>query len=223
MIDIQYKKKSGIYKITSLVNKSFYIGSATCLYSRYHRHIFDLKKGSHANNHLQNLYNKYGRNNLLFEVIVLCIPKKLINTEQNYMDNLKPNINICKITNSTLGYKHTPETRIKLSEIRKGKQYSLGRKLSDESKRKMSLKAKERGLHPSLKEASIKANTGKKHSQERIDKRVIKQLKLSKKDILEIRKLLKQGVYQKDIAKKYNVSQRNICRINLGIGYYSNF
>ena len=223
MIDIQYKKKSGIYKITSLINNSFYIGSATCLYSRYHRHIFDLKKDNHANTHLQNLFNKYGSDNLLFEIIFLCSPEQLTIMEQDYIDNLKPNINICKIANSTLGYKHTPKTRINLSKIRKGKQYSLGRKLSDESKRKISAKAKERGLHPAFKEASIKANTGRKHTKEEINQRVIKQLKLSKSDVLEIRKLLTEGVYQKDIAKKYNVSQRNICRINLGIGYYSNF
>ena len=66
-------------------------------------------------------------------------------------------------------------------------------------------------------EASIKANTGSKHSKERIMIRSEKQKKINSGQEAEIKLLLSNGVYQMDIAKKYNVSQRVISKISQGI------
>jgi len=43
--------------------------------------------------------------------------------------------------------------------------------------------------------------------------------KLTDKQIIKIKNDLKNGVYQKDIAKKYNVTQTTICSINIGKYY----
>lgn len=40
--------------------------------------------------------------------------------------------------------------------------------------------------------------------------------KLTNKDILEIRKLLKEGVYQKDVAKRFKVCRDTITNISIG-------
>jgi len=216
-MDISFKNKSGIYIIKTEINNRFYIGSAINLYNRMHTHLTHLKKNKHCNTKLQRFVNKHGIENLFFECVELCEKENLIIREQFYIDTLKPFYNIAKKAGSTLGTKITKEQSEKLSKLRKGKQNSLGRILSEETKQKISEKAKKRGLHPNFKEASIKANTGRKQTKEHRAKITEKQKKINNIQLLEINKLLKEGVFQKEIALKYNVSQRVIAKINLGI------
>ncbi len=63
------KSKSGIYKITCLVNGKIYIGSTFNLSSRRAVHFSALKNKKHVNRHLQNAYNKYGGENFTFEYL----------------------------------------------------------------------------------------------------------------------------------------------------------
>jgi group I intron endonuclease len=216
-MDISLKNKSGIYIIKTKINNRFYIGSAINLYNRMHTHLTQLKQKKHCNLKLQRFVNKYGIENLFFECVELCDKESLIIKEQFYIDTLKPFYNIAKIAGSTLGVKITKEQSEKLSKLRKGKQFSLGRVLSQETKDKISKKAKERNLHPNFINASIKANTGRKHTKENIEKRILKQKKINEIQKNEILKLLLNSVTQKEIALKYNVSQRVISKIKLGI------
>jgi group I intron endonuclease len=82
--------KSGIYKITCLINKRFYIGSAKNLEDRWQRHLSDLKHNKHINIHLQRTYDKYGSNEFKFEVVENCKEEVLLIREQYYLDTLKP-------------------------------------------------------------------------------------------------------------------------------------
>jgi group I intron endonuclease len=216
-MDISFKNKSGIYIIKTKINNRFYIGSAINLYSRMHTHLTHLKQNKHCNLKLQRFVNKYGIENIFFECIELCEKENLIIREQFYIDTLKPFYNIAKIAGSTLGIKITKEQSEKLSKLRKGKQNSLGRRYSKETIIKMSESAKKRGLHPNFIKASIKSNTGRKHTKESIKKRVDKQKKINIIQQKEIIELLSKGVFQNDIAKIYNVSQRVISKIKLGI------
>ena len=216
-MDISFKNKSGIYIIKTKINNRFYIGSAINLYNRKHTHLTHLKQNKHCNAKLQRFVNKYGIENLFFECVELCKKEDLIIREQFYIDTLNPFYNIAKIAGSTLGTKITKEQSEKLSKLRKGKQFSLGRVLSQETKDKISKKAKQRSLHPNFIKASIKANTGRKHTKEAIEKRVLKQKKINEIQKKEILNLLLNGVIQKEIAIKYNVSQRVISKIKLNI------
>ena len=216
-MDISFKNKSGIYIIKTKINNRFYIGSAVNLYSRKHTHLTHLRQKKHRNAKLQRFVNKYGIDNLFFECIELCEKEDLIIREQFYIDTLNPFYNIARIAGSTLGVKITKEQSEKLSKLRKGKKFSLGRVLSQETKDKISKKAKERGLHPNFIKASIKANTGRKHTKENIEKRSLKQKKINESQKEEILQLLFNGYIQKDIAKRFNVSQRVISKIKLGI------
>ena len=202
-MDISFKNKSGIYIIKTKINNRFYIGSAINLYNR--------------NAKLQRFVNKYGIENLFFECVEFCEKENLIIREQFYINTLNPFYNIAKIAGSTLGTKITKEQSEKLSKLRKGKQFSLGRVLSKETKNKISEKAKERGLHKNFIKASIKANTGRKHTKENIEKRILEQKKINETQKTEILNLLSSGLIQKEIATKYNVSQRVISKIKLGI------
>ncbi len=60
---------SGIYKIANIVTGDFYIGSSINIDKRFSRHKSDLKKQKHCNQILQRTCNKYGFDNLQFEIV----------------------------------------------------------------------------------------------------------------------------------------------------------
>ena len=130
---------SGIYKIANIKTGDFYIGSAVKFNLRFNRHKFDLKNQKHYNKMLQNIYNKYGLENLSFEVIEIVKNKdNLIFREQYYLDTLYPRYNICKIAGNCLGRKMSEENKKKLALVNKNNKYRLGHKASKETKIKMS-------------------------------------------------------------------------------------
>lgn len=113
---------SGIYQIQSIIKpERIYIGCSINIPNRWHDHLKTLKQNKHCNSKLQNHYNKYGKNDLVFSILVLCDKDDLLIVEQYYIDVTNPYFNICKIAGITLGYKHTEETKKYLSKIRMGK------------------------------------------------------------------------------------------------------
>src|SRR3990167_6507508 len=161
------EKVSGIYKITSKIKpERVYIGSAVNINKRWNTHLFDLRKNKHHSSKLQRHYNKYGEFDLVFSIIVTCEKEELIKEEQIFMYLYKPYFNTCKIAGSTLGHKHSEESRRKMGvsgighipwnkglkdcyseETRKQISNSLkgitslnkGKHFSEESRRKMSV------------------------------------------------------------------------------------
>ena len=81
---------------------------------------------------LQRHFNKYGESDLLFIKLICCHPDELLSYEQFFIDSYNPYFNILKKAGSALGFKHTEESKRKLSLARKGKP------LSEEHKRKLS-------------------------------------------------------------------------------------
>lgn len=58
-----------IYKIINAVNNKFYVGSAVNFEKRKARHLWRLRRGDHANKHLQSAWNKYGADVFLFVIV----------------------------------------------------------------------------------------------------------------------------------------------------------
>jgi group I intron endonuclease len=112
---------SGVYKIINIQNGNFYIGSSTNLSLRKKSHFNKLKRNKHVNTYLQNVYLKYGEELLKFQVLATCPSEYCIKLEQWFLNNLKPKYNILKIAGNSLGYKHTEQTKKKLSIIHKNK------------------------------------------------------------------------------------------------------
>ena len=160
----------GIYIIKNIINGKFYIGSAVNIKLRWAQHKHQLEHNKHGNRYLQRSWNKYGRENFVFEVLEYVPDKhELILCEQKWFDKMKPydnNIgyNISPTAGSSLGVKHTDEMKAKVSKAVKG------RKLSTEARKNIAL-AKMGEKNPMYgyvyskeqrKQKSI-ANTGKKN------------------------------------------------------------
>jgi len=120
----------GIYKIQSIIKpERFYIGSASSLEGRKESHFSSLKNNYHNNGKLQNHYNKYGKEDLVFSVMKYCLNKELITAEQYFLDEMQPFFNIAKIADRPLfGRTMSEESKKKLSESKKGKHLSKAHK-----------------------------------------------------------------------------------------------
>jgi len=75
--------KSGIYSITNIINNKRYIGRAVFIKNRFATHKRQLKDNKHKNNYLQNAWNKYGEENLLFEILEEC-EENLLNIKETF-------------------------------------------------------------------------------------------------------------------------------------------
>jgi group I intron endonuclease len=81
----------GIYKIK--INDKEYIGSSCNIGHRLKHHLWSLENLKHHNRTMQNLYNKYGSENVYFTIVEQCSDKVLIEREAFYINTLSPYIN----------------------------------------------------------------------------------------------------------------------------------
>lgn len=150
---------SGIYRITCTSTGKIYVGSAIHLASRWRHHLYVLERNMHHNPKLQRAFNKYGRQNFIFEVLELVpIPEMLTIREQYWIEYLNPfeknGFNILHDANSALGLKHSPESRAKRSKRQQGKQPWLGKTHTPETREKMRLAALKRHQQSPLSKES---------------------------------------------------------------------
>jgi|688.fasta_scaffold115490_5 hypothetical protein len=182
-------KKSGIYRITNKVNNKIYIGSAYNLSNRFSTHKYSLRNNKHKNPHLQSAWNLYDEKDFIFEILEIVEDKtKIIEREQYYLDLYNPcdnsiGYNIAKKAGNTAGVKVSLETRQKQSESAK-------------------------------KRPKYKWTEEQKQNRKKTRKgQVMPWAKLNWGLVNEIRKLYTDGVFQREIAKKYNLAQTTVSEI----------
>lgn len=194
----------GIYKIESkLKPERIYIGSTVNISHRWNLHLSRLRRNKHGNPKLQNHFNKYGESDLQFSILLGCEKEGLLNIEQYFIDSYKPYFNIALFAGSV----------------------NLGRKMSDESKRKISnsLKGKpahNKGISPSIEtrlkisnslKGRIKSDEERKHISE--SQRGLKLgKKLSEEHKIKIGKAGKGRINTKETKQKMSESAKK--RIN---------
>ena len=98
--------KSGVYKITNIINGKFYVGSSINMTKRKYLHFSKLRRKIHDNSHLQSSFNKYGEENFIFSILATCPAIYCIKLEQWFLDNLNPQYNKHPLANSSLGTRH---------------------------------------------------------------------------------------------------------------------
>lgn len=151
------KKVCGIYGIRSISHpERAYIGSAVDITKRWDTHIRQLQKGNHVNARLSAHYNKHSISDLVFEIIIQCDKESLIKAEQVYIDLYKPWFNICPTAGSQLGFRHSIESRQKMSKRMLGNTYALGLCHSTETKKRMSENRKGRVVSEKTRELMSK-------------------------------------------------------------------
>lgn len=173
--------KSGVYQILNVVTGRIYVGSAVSLVNRWSQHRKDLERSKHYNVHMQKSYNKHGVDAFEYFVIEHCLLHELIEKEQFWMDALHATkrgrgYNMCPRAGNCLGFKHSKETRHKMSAAATGtRNPNYGRVYSAEHKQRLSdahkgIPSPNKGkkLKPHTAEAKRKiaeAGRGRRHSE----------------------------------------------------------
>lgn len=130
--------KIGIYFITNIIDNKRYIGQTINFNKRKKIHLYKLTNNKHVNKHLQNSWNKYGKENFVFELFE-CNKIELDNLEifliflyktqdrkygynileggnQNPMKNKDV---VEKVSNKLKNVKYSNERKIEMSKIMK--------------------------------------------------------------------------------------------------------
>lgn len=191
-----------VYKITNKLNLKVYIGKASDALKRFRVHIKIAKGGKekyprkfHA---IHAAIVKYGLENFTFEILHETLTEQdAFNLESKEIMLLKtnnlPTYNLSNGGEGNSGWKHTKESRKKMSLARKGKSFS------NEHKKALS-EAQSGSNHSQFgKHQSIKWREGKS--------------KITSAEVEEIKYLIKSKLKSRDIAKFYNVSESLISQI----------
>jgi group I intron endonuclease len=121
------------------VNGNSYVGSSENLTDRFRKYYsfgnisLELLKGKSL---IYSAILKYGLKNFQIEILEYCAAENAISREQYYLYLLKPKYNILTTAGSRLGYIHSEEARVKMSNS------SKGRKFSEDTKKLLSLAKK---------------------------------------------------------------------------------
>lgn len=137
-----YRRRSGIYRIYSLTNGKYYIGSAEDFHTRWQTHSCHLRQKTHPNAHLLSHKNKYGIQDLKIEVLEFVDNlenENLIKREQWWLDNTKCldreyGFNRSPKAQSVSGMEMSDAHREKVGKRSTGNLYRKGFKVSDETK-----------------------------------------------------------------------------------------
>lgn len=142
-----------VYAIKSISQpEKIYIGSTTQYFKRLTQHKGRLKANTHENQKLQNHVNKYGIDDLSFEILREVFDSKhLLAIEQHHLTLLEPYFNIRKDAHAVYGISQSEETKRKRIESR-NRTYKIkgmpirevGNNWNDESRELMRETMKER-------------------------------------------------------------------------------
>ncbi len=136
--------KSGIYMWTNLLTGDMYIGQSKDLSKRFSKYFTISYIKSKEELIMSRALIKYGYANFSVSILEYCDKCDLTVREQFYLDIFNPQYNILKIAGSSLGYKRSEETKLKISKALKGiytgdKSALFGRFHTEETKKLMSL------------------------------------------------------------------------------------
>lgn len=145
MVNIEEVIK-GIYCIENKIDGKMYIGQSFNIQRRWQEHIKMLNKGKHHNRFLQRAWDKYGEDNFDFYIVeqLYTSPRVVYDVLEIYYiseyctNNNQYGYNLTMGGEGVVGYKFTKEQREKISKVQ------LGKSLSEECKKRLSLAHKEK-------------------------------------------------------------------------------
>lgn len=167
------REKSGIYRWVNLTTGESYVGSAADLTHRLYNYFSPntLKRELKRNRSL--IYSsilKYGYSNFSLDILEYCDSDIILNREQYYIDLLEPEYNLLKVAGRRSGFKHTEETKSKMSKSAKLRlgfnHHYFGKNLPIEVKAKISISKSLPVKVINVEENSYKIFLGNKEVQE---------------------------------------------------------
>lgn len=138
-------KISGIYAIKNTITGKVYIGSAINIGDRLHKHRGRLRSNIHPNKHLQLSWNKYWEQSFEFIILEYVEHLSLLlHSEECWIERYKSyekefGYNARRKPNSNLGLKFSEETKKKQSISQTGISRNKGFRHTNETKLKVSL------------------------------------------------------------------------------------
>ena len=174
---------SGIYLITNKINNHMYVGGSIDIERRFREH----KRGADVDNQaIDRAILKYGKENFTYQIITELPPDwKIIGNHEKYWVKFyntfkdRKHYNLDEGGGGVSGFKHSDETKKKISESCKGKtlseetkqkigeankgenNYFYGKHHTEETKKKMSESHKGKTLSEEHKKKIGEANKGK--------------------------------------------------------------
>jgi group I intron endonuclease len=120
------KENSGVYYLINNINGHTYVGSSINLASRMRNYLNNtfLKSKQNINMPIVNALLKYDQSNFTLLILEYVETESLTIRETYYITLLMPYYNVLKQGYSSLGYKHTEETKKLLSELAKNRIHS---------------------------------------------------------------------------------------------------
>jgi len=229
---IRKDSKFVIYKITHIDSGKSYIGMTMDYLRRMKNHFNDNNPNCR---YLHRAIKKYNKVAFQHKILYRCNSwETLCQKEKEYIRLFKTKspkgYNLTDGGEGIYGLKHSDESKKKMSESSKGRIVSLEtrRKLSEINKGHIVSNAARKKISNSHKGRTFSKETLKKMSDagktkifsDETRKKISESQKIfSKNQILEIRKLLKIGIFQSIIAKKFNTVQSAISSIKLNKHY----
>lgn len=150
------RNKSVVYRLVNKINNKTYVGSSIDFTTRLYKY-YSLKHITENKTLIHNALLKYGYSNFSLEILEFCNVKDTILREQYYLDLLKPEYNILEKANSSVGFRHSEETKNFFKNVRE---------VSEETKKNLSLAATGRVLTEETKEKISNKRTGITLSEE---------------------------------------------------------
>ena len=175
-------KAAGIYVIIHRESAKAYVGSSMGMDARWRWHLSQLRRGIHCNRMLQRAWTKYGEEAFSHEVLDTVGSAACLHVRETYWINAlgachpQTGYNLAPVGGSCFGFKHSAETRQKMSEVRSA--YTspetrrlrglawVGRKHTEETKAKMAAAGRLRRLSDEQKARISAVHKGKTLSEE---------------------------------------------------------
>ena len=122
----QQKDKSGVYCFVNNINGHSYVGSSINLASRMRNYLNKafLRARQNMNMPITKALLKYHQSNFSLLILEHVEGKNLAIRETYYITSILPYYNVLKQGYSSIGYKHTEETKLMLSELAKNRTHS---------------------------------------------------------------------------------------------------
>lgn len=224
------RRAAGIYEIVQIGTDRRYVGSATDLAQRWRQHLAHLERGKHHSVALQRAWNKHGPEAFGFRTLIRCDRRHLVFYEQRAIDVLRPKLNCAPKAGSQLGYTHTAQTIGKMRAAAVGRPSSFkGRKHTAESRMRISENRRGKSSGPFTAERRRKigeSQRGKPKSAETRAKiaatlsgRSTGRGLLSHEKVRLIRRLRNEGLGRMEISRQIGVHRNQVNTVLGNHGY----